>query len=681
MRAFVDKWVVDYEFHTNRQDGNVQVPVCYVAQNVGTGQVIRHWIAGNETMPEYSTKDDSLFIAYYASAEMGCHIVMGFPRPLNILDLYAEFRCLTNGRTLPSGRGLIGALNYYGLTGGDADYKDIMRDRIIQGPPYLPEEQGQILDYCQKDVELTTKLYRYMEGIIDVDRALLRGRYMWAAAEMEYSGVPIDTHSLNILIEQWDNIKERLIERVDRDYSVYEGKVFKTQRFKEYLIRNHIPWDLTDTGLPKLDDDYMKIQAKSFPQLKPLQELRYSLGQLKLNDLRVGSDCRNRALLSAFASRTGRNQPSSSKFIFGNAVWLRNLIMPKVGMALAYVDYEQQEIAIAAALSGDPELKRAYETGDPYTAFAKAAGKIPADGGKHSHPEIREKFKVCMLALNYGMSMESFAKRSGLSLIEARDMFKTHKQTYRQYWEWLTDFVDRGLLSGRIGTRYGWQCYTTNMKYRAVENWPMQSHGADILRLAIILCLENNIKVIAPVHDAILIESPIDRIDNDVATVPIFNDRSEQKSHRIPDTNGSEDHQTPRTLYGPERDSNVEEHTGYTKRKGCDSITKSSDQFFFGFDFSWIETFFEAERPSGLDDKTLFLLAMSLHHVYKVKKTAEFELTPDVLRQFHLNRCRIRKYLVFLKEIGVIDVTFRSRASPVVTLNHKPTKYVSARKI
>ena len=42
---------------------------------------------------------DSLFIAYYASAELGCFRALGWPRPANILDLFVEFRNRTNGLT------------------------------------------------------------------------------------------------------------------------------------------------------------------------------------------------------------------------------------------------------------------------------------------------------------------------------------------------------------------------------------------------------------------------------------------------------------------------------------------------------------------------------------------------------------------------------------------------------
>ena len=58
-------------------------------------------------------------------------------------------------------------------------------------------------------------------------------------------------------------------------------------------------------------------------------------------------------MLSAFGDKTGRNQPSSNKFIFGSSVWLRSLIKPAEGWGIAYIDWSQQEFGIAAALSGD----------------------------------------------------------------------------------------------------------------------------------------------------------------------------------------------------------------------------------------------------------------------------------------------------------------------------------------
>ena len=115
-------------------------------------------------------------------------------------------------------------------------------------------------------------------------------------------------------------------------------------------------------------------QAEPIRESSPLRELRSSLSELRLNDLAVGADGRNRTILSAFRSQTGRNQPSNTKFIFGPSVWLRGLIKPPPGHAIAHIDWRTQEFGIAAALSGDAAMQAAYQSGDIYLAFAKQAG-------------------------------------------------------------------------------------------------------------------------------------------------------------------------------------------------------------------------------------------------------------------------------------------------------------------
>lgn len=45
----------------------------------------------------------------------------------------------------------------------------------------------------------------------------------------------------------------------------------------------------------------------------------------------------------------------------------------------------------------------------------------------------------------------------------------------------------------------------------------MQANGAEMLRLACGLVIERGVRVCAPVHDAILVEAPLDEIDAAVA--------------------------------------------------------------------------------------------------------------------------------------------------------------------
>jgi hypothetical protein len=290
---------------------------------------------------------------------------MGWSIPERILDLYAEFCCGTSGQTTPNGNGLIGALLYHGLDAMGSVEKVAMRDLILRGSPYSSTERESILEYCQDDVAALGRLLPAMLRELDVPRALVRGRYMAAVARMETTGVPIDLELLQTLRSKWVNIQQQLISEVDREYGVYEGRSFRVERWTAWLDREGIAWPLLDSGAPKLDDDTFREMARIHPKIQLMRELRTALSQMRLAELAVGTDGRNRCLLSPFASRTGRNQPSNSKFIFGPSTWLRGLIRPAEGQAVAYLDYEQQEFGIAAALSGDPAMLEAYRSGDP----------------------------------------------------------------------------------------------------------------------------------------------------------------------------------------------------------------------------------------------------------------------------------------------------------------------------
>src|SRR5262249_62125589 len=93
---------------------------------------------------------------------------------------------------------------------------------------------------------------------------------------------------------------------------------FSSKLWEDYLIRTGLPWPTLDSGELALDDDSFREMARAYPaHAAPIRELRHTLSQMRLNDLAVGADGRNRCLLSAFASKTGRDQPSNSKFIFG----------------------------------------------------------------------------------------------------------------------------------------------------------------------------------------------------------------------------------------------------------------------------------------------------------------------------------------------------------------------------
>lgn len=511
-------WLADFEF--DAPPGERPRPRCLVAWELRTGAMLRIW--EDELLrlehPPYDTGDDALFIAYFASAELGCHAALGWPMPERVLDLFTEFRALTNGRDLRCGAGLLGALAHFGLDAIDATEKQSMRELVLRGGPYTRNEITAVLDYCESDVRALGRLLPAMLPRVDLPRALLRGRYMTAVARMEHNGVPIDTTALATLRNNWSSIQRTLVARIDADYGVYEGTTFKRDRWSAWLAANGIPWPRLPSGALDLSDDTFRQMARAYPAVAPMRELRYSLSKLRLADLAVGSDGRNRCLLSPFRARTSRNQPSNSRFIFGPAVWLRGLIRPAPGRGLAYVDWSQQEFGIAAALSGDVAMRQAYQSGDPYLSFAKQAGAVPPDATKDSHGAIRDQYKACSLGVQYGMGAESLAMRIGEPVVWARELLRRHRETYPRFWRWSDAVIDHAMLHNTVWTVFGWPIHIgSTVNPRSLRNFPMQANGAEMLRLACCLATERGLSVCAPVHDALLLEAPVDRIDDTVA--------------------------------------------------------------------------------------------------------------------------------------------------------------------
>jgi DNA polymerase-1 len=516
-RLFREVWLVDFEFCA--ATGENPIPICLVAWELGTGQKLRLWEEElrNLHAPPYPIDRDCLVVAYYASAEMGCHLALGWPLPTNLLDLYVEFRNLTNGRPTLCGAGLLGALAWFGLPAIEAAQKESMRALAERGGPWSDAEKAALLEYCESDVAALSRLLPVMEPYLDVERALNRGRYMRAAAHIEQCGVPIDMPMLARLREDWTHIQDRLIAEIDRDYGIYEGRTFKSERFAQWLVRNCIAWPRLASGALDLSDVTFREMSRAYPAVSALRELRVALSQMRLSELAVGSDGRNRTLLSAFRARTSRNQPSNSRFIFGPSVWLRSLIKPRPGFGLAYLDWSQQEFGIAAALSGDPLMQAAYLSGDPYLEFAKQAGAVPKEATRATHKAKREQFKACVLAVQYGMGAEALAVRINQPVIQARNLLRLHRETYRVFWQWSDAALTHAMLHGYLYTTFGWTIHVgPDANDRSLRNFPMQANGAEMLRLACCFAVESGIQVLAPVHDAILIEAPLADLDETV---------------------------------------------------------------------------------------------------------------------------------------------------------------------
>ena len=80
-RDWREVWLVDFEFQV--LPGERPKVICLVALELVTARRIKLFQSDLGALHEapYAVDSDVLFVAYYASAELGCHLALGWPLP------------------------------------------------------------------------------------------------------------------------------------------------------------------------------------------------------------------------------------------------------------------------------------------------------------------------------------------------------------------------------------------------------------------------------------------------------------------------------------------------------------------------------------------------------------------------------------------------------------------------
>jgi hypothetical protein len=299
---------------------------CCVLKDLLTGRVIR--LFGEEliTPPPFLQDEDVVFVTFYGIAEFRCFIKLGWNFPKYHIDLYVEFSNLVNNTNYAKRKSLLSVLNYYGFDCLESQEKDEMRQLAMRGRPYTNGEMLALVDYCQSDVEALDKIFPKIisDGLIPY--ALLRGDYIKSLAVVEENGIAVDYKRIKDFEEHFPALRLKLVKEFDPDNLFYDGLVFKYQKLLSYVKKHNIDWPLLDSGLLDMKETTFKVQAKKDKIIQSIYQLRQVLSKTTRLKPQVGPDGRCRCMLSPFASKTSRNQPSTNKFPFGWPSMMRSLM-------------------------------------------------------------------------------------------------------------------------------------------------------------------------------------------------------------------------------------------------------------------------------------------------------------------------------------------------------------------
>jgi DNA polymerase-1 len=120
----------------------------------------------------------------------------------------------------------------------------------------------------------------------------------------------------------------------------------------------------------------------------------------------------------------------------------------------------------------------------------------------------RQRMKALQLGINYGMGVQSLSRGLGHHPIIGSEVIVRHQQRYADYWTWRAGVVERAMLERTIVSEFdGWPLHITHTpNKRTLYNFPMQSGGAEMLRLTTNRLCEADLVPSMLVHDGILFE-------------------------------------------------------------------------------------------------------------------------------------------------------------------------------
>jgi hypothetical protein len=412
---------------------------------------------------------------------------------------------------------LLQACRRYGVTVTiDEAHKEEMRKLAYSKADHTLEEIAALQDYClADDCQNTMNLFLAMRDRIDFLRAPIRGAYMMEFERVRWRGIPIEMETYTRALRRAPKAAAAMRVELNRRLGaeVYFHDIFKRKTMFAVMLREHIPIPIDPkTGALSCATKLIKSMVDTYPLLGVFYEYKRMIDALRSLKLEIGSDGRNRRWLNPLATKTGRNNPSTNRYIFGLPHTMRSFIKPGPGMALAQLDIGNEEVGVAAALSGDPQLIADYRSGDVYREFAKAAL-----GMTEVTKRQRQVYKGCVLGRIYGMGAKTLARNLGISHEQARSILRMMRDRYPVLHEWLDRVLLKVAHCRPIVCTLGWSLKPKGKPIEMVSflNYPMQANSAELLRL--IFIRSSHIPIIGCAHDSFLIEDTIERIEQTAA--------------------------------------------------------------------------------------------------------------------------------------------------------------------
>ena len=433
-----------------------------------------------------------------------------------------------------------GGASRAGLDALALHYLDETVDKDEQKSNWEGELSKKQIEYAAKDADVLLRLREIMIKHISDNNlseiAKIEFSCAGAIAQIEYTGICLDIVGWNKLLA--DTIKAR-DNALDILYG-YTGKpIVQLSLFGDDIVMGH-NFDSNPFVLNLLQKNGIQVKSTSKQDLAPYanQPLVRALSAYRKTAKALSSFLY--PIPSMINSKTGRLHPRygqigawSGRMSCGapniqqipRSKDFRASFVAPPGRKLIIADYSQIELRVAADMTKDPRMTRAYQTGEDLhrlTASLMLGKSVEAISGQE-----RQAAKAVNFGLIYAMgaaglqqySLQSYGVE--MTLEQAEEFRRSFFTAYTGIAQWHKTLKKSPPTEGRTMTGRKF-VFSSNAGLSALCNTPVQGTAADIVKKALGLLVRQlkntNTYLIGVVHDEILLEAP-EHNANDMAVL------------------------------------------------------------------------------------------------------------------------------------------------------------------
>jgi DNA polymerase-1 len=389
--------------------------------------------------------------------------------------------------------------------------------------------------YAVEDAEVTWRLYLLFrdrlreEGLeklfYDLEMPLVP-----VLARMEYTGVKIDPAHFARLArendERLEEVKKQIFDAAEMEFNINSTRELSGILFERLGLK---PVKKTKTG-HSTDISVLEALKGEHPIIGYLITYR-GLAKLKstyidtLPKLVNPETGRIHTSYNQTVVATGRLSSSDPNLQnipvrdeFGRAI--RHGFVAGRGMRILAADYSQIELRLAAHVSGDENMKKAFREG--IDIHNLTASRVFGVSLEEVEPFMRRQAKIINFATIYGVSPYGLSRQAEITMEEAAEFIRIYYETYpgfREYIDRTVEFArEKGYVETLMGRRRRIPEIASDVSFRregaerVAINTPIQGSSADMIKIAMISIdrqlREKGMKsrMIMQVHDELVFE-------------------------------------------------------------------------------------------------------------------------------------------------------------------------------